>query len=409
MLEVVKILTTDAKVGMYVTALDKPWLETPFAVEGLRLESEDQISELLQCSHYIYVDTAKSTQVPESLRRMVPQGTRLSGGQLFQDRSLQAYRDTAGWQEEFPRALEAVDRLSQGIDQIFDQLLIGGKLDVVRAKKSIDPMISSIIRNPDPCVWLARLKQEDHYTYQHALGTSIWSVALGRSIGLPKADLRSLAMGGMLIDIGKLRLEAKLLNSEEPLSEADRLRVREHVRLGVQLVEESPLMNRDVADMVAHHHERYDGSGYPAGMRGEQIPLFAAIAGLVDCYDAITSHRPYARAISPAQAVRLLHDWKDCEFQSELIESFTQSVGVYPAGSLVELSTGEVAVVVSGYRQRKLRPQVVVMLDRDKRPVSAPFTVDLLSDLKGGADGSREIVDALEPDAFGIDATLTPV
>jgi HD-GYP domain-containing protein (c-di-GMP phosphodiesterase class II) len=318
---------------------------------------------------------------------------------------LKQYKDGSNWGEEYPKAQVAVQALSQGIDDIFDNIVQGGSLDMVKVKKSIEPMIDSISRNPDACIWLARMKQEDHYTYQHSLGASIWAVALGRQLGLPKSDLRSLAIGGLLFDVGKLGVEPGLLKSDQPLSDDEFQQVRNHVKLGVEMIQGTGLMNQDVIDMITYHHERHDGSGYPEGLRGDDIPIFARIAAIVDCYDAITSHRSYARAIPPSTAIKMLYEWKDIDFQAELVEEFIQAVGIYPAGTLVELSTGEVAVVVAEYRTRRLRPRVMVLLDADKQSLADIKTIDLLTEKQTAAGESLDIISSLEPDAYGIDMT----
>ena len=405
MLEVIKVYTTDLEVGMYVSSLDRPWLETPFSIQGFKLESDNEISELRKHCHYVYVDTTKSKQEPAILRRKVRNRPRQSKQELFSQRRLTTYKDGSDWGDEYPKAQAAVKHLSEGIDEIFSDVSRGKGLDVVRIKKSVEPMIDSITRNPDACIWLARMKQEDQYTYQHSLGASIWAVALGRQLGLPKSDLRSLAIGGLLFDVGKLAVDPELLNAERALSDEEFQLLRSHVEKGVEMIKETGLMNSDVLDMVAHHHERHDGSGYPQGLKGDEIPVFARIAAIVDCYDAITSHRSYARAIPPSTAIKMLYEWKDVDFQAELVEEFIQAVGIYPAGTLVELSSGEVAVVVAEYRTRRLRPQVMVLLDADKQPLSTIKTIDLITETTTSDGRKLDIVSSLEPDAYGIDMT----
>jgi HD-GYP domain-containing protein (c-di-GMP phosphodiesterase class II) len=405
MLEIVKIFSSDLETGMYVSSLDRPWLETPFSLQGFQLESEEDVRRLQEYCQYVYIDSSKSVQDPTVIRRKVRNRPRKSTQQLFSNRTLKTYKDGSDWGEEYPKAQVAVQALSEGIDDIFGKLAEGGSLDMVRVKKSVEPMIDSISRNPDACIWLARMKQEDKYTYQHSLGASIWAVALGRQLGLPKSDLRSLAIGGLLFDVGKLGVEPGLLNTQQPLTDDEFQQVRNHVKLGVEMIAGSGLMNQDVIDMITYHHERHDGSGYPEGIRGDDIPVFARIAAIVDCYDAITSHRSYARAIPPSTAIKMLYEWKDIDFQGELVEEFIQAVGIYPAGTLVELSSGEVAVVVAEYRTRRLRPQVMVLLDANKQALAEIKTIDLLSQ-KETADGEPlDITGSLEPDAYGIDMT----
>jgi HD-GYP domain-containing protein (c-di-GMP phosphodiesterase class II) len=374
-------------------------------LQGFQLASEEDVRRLQEYCQYVYIDSSKSVQDPTIIRRKVRNRPRKSTQQLFSNRTLKTYKDGSGWGEEYPKAQVAVQALSEGIDDIFGKLAEGGSLDMVRVKKSVEPMIDSISRNPDACIWLARMKQEDKYTYQHSLGASIWAVALGRQLGLPKSDLRSLAIGGLLFDVGKLGVEPGLLNTQQPLTDDEFQQVRNHVKLGVEMIAGSGLMNQDVIDMITYHHERHDGSGYPEGIRGDDIPVFARIAAIVDCYDAITSHRSYARAIPPSTAIKMLYEWKDIDFQGELVEEFIQAVGIYPAGTLVELSSGEVAVVVAEYRTRRLRPQVMVLLDANKQALAEIKTIDLLNQKETAGGEPLDITGSLEPDAYGIDMT----
>jgi HD-GYP domain-containing protein (c-di-GMP phosphodiesterase class II) len=403
MLEVIQINSSELQLGMYISGLDRPWLEVPFPLQGFRLETPEDILQVQKYCQYVFVDSTKSVMPGGQVKRKAPARPRKTREQIFKGRRLKSYADSTTWSEEFPRAKVAVDALMETVDELFAQVAQGGALDVVKVKQSVDPMIDSIARNPDACIWLARMKQQDAYTYQHSVGASIWAVALGRQLGLPKPDLRSLAIGGLLFDIGKLRVNPDLLTESRTLSDEEFQELRSHVALGEEMITSSGLMNRDVMDMVALHHERHDGSGYPNGLSGDDIPVFARIAAIVDCYDAITSHRSYARAMPPSIAIKKLYEWRDIDFQAELVEEFIQAVGIYPAGTLVELSSGEIAVVVAEYRTRRLRPKVMVLLDADKQPLTEVRMVDLQTE-KLTADGQPlEIANSLEPEAYGID------
>jgi HD-GYP domain-containing protein (c-di-GMP phosphodiesterase class II) len=396
----------DLEKGMHVSSLDRPWLETSFVLQGFQISTDEDIQRLRKSCDYVYIDTGLSRLEENLIRRKVrTRRPRKTKQELFPKKTLKLYQDAVAWDEEYPKAQEAVQGLSESIDHIFENAAKGGTLEISRIKKAVDPMISSITRNPDACIWLARMKQEDQYTYQHSLGASIWAVALGRQLGLPRSDLRSLALGAVLFDVGKLQLDKDLLSVERALTEEEFTQVKEHVQLGVEAIKANGVINEDVISMVESHHERHNGSGYPKGLKGDAIPVFARIAAIVDCYDAITSHRSYARAIPPAVAIKKIYEWKDIDFQAELVEEFIQAIGIYPAGTLVELSSGEIAVVAAEYRTRRLRPKVMVLLDADKKPLEGMKMIDLLS-VKETDDGRPlEIVNSLEPDAYGIDMT----
>ncbi len=423
MLSTLKMSTTDLQIGMYVSGLDRPWLDTPFYTQGFVIESQEDVHRLQNYCDFVFIDSRRSIKSNFSVRRDISRSLgpvtskepplvkkpkdrpRLPLERIFEGRTLKPYRDDRAWEEEHPRAQRALNTLIVDIDDIFEHVSAGEKLNVIKLRKSVEPIVDSISSNPDACLWVSRLKQHDNYTYQHSLSAAMWSVSLGRQLGLPKRDLRSLAMGCMLMDIGKLRVDPELLQAERELTTMEAAEVSGHVEHGMEILRECGIINRDVSDIVAHHHERYDGSGYPNGLVKDTIPPFARIAAIVDTYDALTTKRHYAKAISPSDAIKLLYEARDEDFQAELVEAFIQAIGIYPAGTLVELSSGEVGVVVAEYRTRRLRPKVMLLLDANKKKLPASKLVDLQESGASTGGPSLSIKKSLEPEAYGIDLT----
>ena len=436
MSSLIKVNTGNLVVGMYISELDRPWLDTPFLIQGFYVKNQNDIDIISGTCDYVFVDSAVSRRKITSKMDTVSSAIGIDPGRteftvtnintkqskpganrgatkltqrnnilkdLFPDKKLTQYAHTATWQDETPAAKQAISTLHTCLNDLLTRNRNDGPLEIAKIKQSVEPMIDSVTRNPDACIWLARMKQEDNYIYEHSLGASIWAVALGRQLGLPKADLHSLAIGGLLFDVGKLRLNKDLLKAKRRLTSKELKIMKKHVEIGVKLLKEGGLMNQDVIDMVSHHHERHNGEGYPQGLVGDQIPVFARIAAIVDVYDAITSDRIYAKAISPSLAIKQLYDWKDIYFQGELVEEFIQAIGIYPAGTLIELSSGEVAVVVAETRSRRLRPQVMLLLDRDKQPLDDIDIIDLLEVTQTEDGRPLDIVKSLQPDAYGID------
>jgi HD-GYP domain-containing protein (c-di-GMP phosphodiesterase class II) len=247
------------------------------------------------------------------------------------------------------------------------------------------------------------MKSAAEHNHDSTLRSSVLSVVLGRQLGLPKHDLFSLAAGGLLFDIGKLRLDDSIMQADRRLTAEEIADMQRHVEIGLSLLKRSGLTDSDTIDFIANHHERFDGSGYPKGLGGDLIPAFGRMAGLVDCYNAITSSRRYASIKSPAEAINQLYKLKGVHFHSDLIDEFIQAIGVYPVGALVELSTGEVAVVVAQSRTRRLRPIVLLLRDSNKDFVAGGRYVEL-EQTTHMDDGSKlDIVKNLEPNAYDID------
>lgn len=415
-------------IGMYVSALDRPWLETPYLMQGFFINTLEDIEKLRSLCEYVYVDverrrgsaavvTTPGSQPPRTrvtgisttkatVNSLISQGRTDKAQQkldsMFPNRTLLTYKDEESARVEMETARQVCLDLNYCVKTLIDDVAHGHSIDISTIKGSVSPMVDSVLRNPDACMWLARLKNKDSYTYKHSMGASIWAVALGRQIGLPKIDLMILATGTLLCDIGKVRLPEGLLNKTGVLTDEEFAQFRSHVELSLSIIDDAGNVNPKVRQLVAYHHERHDGSGYPNKIKGSGIPVLSRIAAIADCYDAMTSERVYAKAISPSVAVRKLFEWRGKDFQAELIEEFIQAVGLYPAGTLVELNTGVVGIVISESRTRRLRPKVLLLTDENKVIRKKFVSLDMMEDESCLVDGLF-IQQSLSPGSYGID------
>ncbi len=414
------VSTQDLVPGMYVAALDRPWLETPFLFQGFVIKDQQEIEELKRYCGHVYVHVKdehvaasraqRTTSKARSSRRLRFSLIRRAMGWLqrpaahkTEPKPGEFYADTIDVKVELETAKGVYDQASVALADLMERMRRGGKLEWSVLEQVVSPMIDSLLRNRDAMTWLSRIKQTDDYTYGHSVSCAIYAIAFGRHLGLPKADLETLGLGGLLLDIGKTRVPKELLAKTATLTGDEMTRVREHVKHSEAIVSENPAIDSRVLGMVRSHHERYNGEGYPEGLKGTDIPVFARIAGIVDFYDALITPRPYARAVSAFDAMRELDKRANTEFQAEMVEQFIQAVGVFPNGALVELSTGEVGVVVQQNRVRRLRPKVTVILDRDKQPLPTPHTVDLHELPSEPRDTNGVWIDrGLELGAYGI-------
>lgn len=398
-----KICTADLRPGMYVSRLDRPWLETPFLFQGFLIRDKAETGELARLCRHVYIDVERGEAVDHSLIDP-PLATAHALAKAADHASIKpVYTDTATLDEEIQQARVVYRHATDTINTIMEDVRSGRNISMAGVKEVATGMIGSILRNPDAILWLSKLKNRDSYTYTHALNACSLAIAFGRHLGLPVADLEHLAVGALLFDIGKMRLPEELLNKPGRLTAAEFAAMQLHVEYSVEQMQKIHGISRVSIDIAQSHHERYDGSGYPHKLIGDRTPVFARIAAIVDCYDAITSERPYARALSPHEAIRSLYEWRNVDFQDELVEQFIQCLGVYPIGTLVELSDGEVGIVLSQNRLRRLRPKVLMILDREKIAFSAPPVIDLMMQTGEPSGMSLEIVATLAPGTYGID------
>jgi HD-GYP domain-containing protein (c-di-GMP phosphodiesterase class II) len=542
------------KLGMFVAELDRPWIDTPFLIEGLLLADDQELSTLRKICHYVYVDLDKSlervvqdilrahkttqenhssTSNPSSLVRTrtiikeqknpvpdtaafnvieekrkarlradkkiemafdkvravgqpvdddandEPQGKgrrryqarsdlsisretrgKFSGlvksiaslepedkGDSFADRAIQwvkdrfltkidpteeaarnkkvrqairvdlvkslgkdaaqkikfvTYKDDVAAIEEIPKAKIVFSKSEETLTRLLTDIK-GGKVPAIDSvRESVDEMVDSMVNNPDALLWIARLREEHSATYNHGVKVGLYMVALGRHLGFPRQELANLGLIGMLADVGKTRLPKALLEKPGMLSPAEYLIAKEHVRLGLDALKETGQLAPEVELGIAQHHERMDGSGYPKGLSGDDISIYGRMAGIADCFGALITPRPYANPQAPQEALMSLYEWGEKSLHLPLIEQFIQAVSVFPVGSMVELSSGEICVVLAHNRARRLEPKVLILTWPDKTPIGTPIERDLMMQPRDVNNRPIRITRGLPAGAYGL-------
>jgi HD-GYP domain-containing protein (c-di-GMP phosphodiesterase class II) len=305
-------------------------------------------------------------------------------------------------EDELPEAKEVRSNIAAVVDDIMGAARAGNPIDAMALKQALNSMVDSILRNPDAMAWLTRLRERQSLIYQHAINCAVWMTIFGRSLGLERAALEDLAMLGTMFDVGKSRLPPGLITRAPPLSPGDAGELKRHVDYSIEIVQETPGISQQVVAGVWSHHEHFDGSGYPNGLRGLDIPVFGRMAGIVDWYQETIKPYYAAPALSSIQAIEKLHQMRGHEFQAEIVDQFVQAVGVYPTGTLVELNSGEVGVVIAQNRTRRLQPKVIVIMNKSKERLEAFESIDLLMQSEHRSGAELRIVSSLESGAYGI-------
>jgi len=201
---------------------------------------------------------------------------------------------------------------------------------------------------------------------------------------------------GLLQDVGKLRLPKELLDRRGRLSAAEFELAKQHVGHSVEILRATPGLPAELPRIAALHHERHDGSGYPAGLRGDEIGMLGSIAAIVDTFDALTVRRPHADPVSPSAAISMLYKARGVSFDAHLVEQFIRCIGIFPVGSLVELNSGETGVVIAQNAARRLSPRVMVIRDAAGNPMYTQKLLDLARSPRATANEPYRILGTLE-------------
>lgn len=303
---------------------------------------------------------------------------------------------------EMPRARQSFESSQAIMATMLSDIRENKVLQVARVKDSVNHMVDSMADNPDALMWVAQMRQEHENTYQHGVRVSLYMIALGRQLGFPKEMLESLGLIGMLADVGKTKLPRALLDKPGMLSTAEFNIAKEHVQLGLTALGASMKLAPEVELGILQHHERLDGTGYPNGLKGQAISIYGRMAAIADCFAALITPRPYANPLAPQDALMSLYQWADSSFHGPLVEQFVQAVGVFPVGGMVELSNGEVAVVLAHNRVRRLEPRVLVLTSAEKQPLPVPMARDLLQHSRDAGAKAIRIVRGLPSGAYGL-------
>lgn len=387
----IKIPVGELRVGMYVSKLDRDWLETPFLLQGFLLESQDDVDTVAEYCQHVWIDAVQPEWVPPDERGVMEPKTRKKT----------IYINKVSARDEHDQALGVFREARRLTKTIIDDIRLGGTLNTEEAKSTVKSCVDSILRNPDALLWMTKIRNQDNYTAEHCLNVCILAIAFGRHLGFSEAELEKLGLCGLLHDVGKMRVPPEVLNKPGPLDKKEWNQMRAHVIHGRNLLLSSPGITHAAVDVAYSHHERMDGQGYPRKLPASGISEFSRIIALVDAYDAMTAKRCYAPAIPTTQALKIIYKDRGTHFDERLALAFIKSVGLYPPGSLVELKNGLVGLVLEGNKQYRHLPKVILLAQGDE-PLEREKIVDLAQVEAGKLDKSYLIRDTLPDGTHGI-------
>lgn len=410
-----KISIGDLKKGMYVSELDRPWEDSRFLFQGFELVNDAILAEVKALCNFVYIDTDYVADgkpphpvIPPTRNSVTKSDAGSEDGhgihRILDGPSVKKRwkKDKTTLEEELPRAREIETQTRDVLYTTLEDVRLGRTIDSAGAKAVIADMVESIICNPDAMGVLSQLKNTDEYTALHSVRVCILALTFGRHLDMTREGLNLLGIGALLHDVGKMKVPMEILNKSEKLTEKEYEIIKTHVPLGVAVLENSRGISPISIQVAANHHERYGGGGYAHGVKGDTIGAFGMIGGVVDCYDAITSDRSYHKGMTSYDALSKMYQWRTSAFHPGLIEQFIQCMGVYPIGSLVELTTGAIGVVATVNRERRLKPKIALILNSDKQKYDKVRVIDLMQEEIQHPKGAPDIKKVIPAGEYGI-------
>lgn len=387
-----RISVEQLTVGMYLKEFCGSWMEHPFWKTSFVLRDPADIERVRASSiREVWIDVGKgldvapgeaalghaesSEQVEEQLRQMVA-SSRVTA--------------STSMAEELDRAAQICERSKEAVASMFSEARMGQSISTAGAQRMVEEISDSITRNPGALISLARLKTADDYTYMHSVAVCALMIALGRQLEIDEKLTRALGVAGLLHDLGKAVMPMEVLNKPGKLTDAEFAIIKTHPQRGYDMLVEGAGVDAITLDVCLHHHEKVDGSGYPKGLSGEAISLYARMGAVCDVYDAITSNRPYKLGWDPAQSLGKMAEWCKGHFDPAVFQAFVRSLGIYPVGSLVRLASGMIGVVTEQSGDSLLTPKVKVFYSTKSKMRVLPRMVDLARVSNGDKIVSRE-------------------
>ena len=384
--------------GMYLKEFCGSWMEHPFWRSGFVLTDAKDIEAILASSiKEVWIDSSRGLDVPDT-QMAVLQAEAEADVEATLTRVAPGPKPVVpvSAAQEMARAAKICGEAKQAMVTMFEEVRMGNAVDADGARELVEEISDSVTRNPGALISLARLKSADDYTYMHSVAVCAMMVALARQLGLDEAQTRSAGMAGLLHDLGKAVMPQEVLNKPGKLTEAEFAVIKSHPEEGHRMLLKSESIDAIALDVCLHHHEKMDGSGYPKGLKGDGISLLAKMGAVCDVYDAITSNRPYKAGWDPAESLRKMAEWSKGHFDPLVFQAFVKSMGIYPVGSLVLLSSGRIGVVTEQAVASLITPRVKVFFSTKSGMRIPPQMVDL-----SRRDTTERIVGREDPEKWG--------
>lgn len=374
---IVKISINQLKIGMYVNDLNYVWKKHPFAWQCFTVEDAATLNKIVGSGiAEVYIDTSRGADV-DAVETSADEAKKINESSCEPSTILPGIVSKISPAEEFHRAKELYSNANKLMQGMMKDVRLGKQIELEQCEPMVDNIIDSMFSMPSALLPLAQMKNVDEYTFQHSVSVSALAVAFGRVMDMPRDEIKALSMGGLLHDVGKAKVPTSILNKSGKLDDTEFAVMKNHVSDTAGLLKNLKGVGEITFNAATQHHERYDGTGYPHGLKGDQISLHGQMLAIVDVYDAITSIRVYHKGMPPTEALRKMFEWSGTHFNAKLVQAFIKGIGIYPAGSLVRMESERLGIVREVVPDKLLQPIVQLIYDCKSMRYIPPERVEL--------------------------------
>jgi len=376
-----KIATKELKPGMYIHDFKCGWLENPFFSNQMMLKNDGMIEKIVkQGIREVYIDTTKGLNAAEAVTEYEVKKEINAGIHKIakEEKTSAGMEDRVSFREEIKNALEIKVRVKQEIYNVMQDVKYGKQVNMGNVNEVVGEMVESVFNNKHALTTLCRVKDKDEYTFLHSISVCTLMVAFCKTLGFDRDTIAQVGTGALLHDIGKMKIPDEILNKNGKLTGSEYNIIKRHVLHGRAILKETPEIHKSSMEILEHHHERYDGTGYPSGLKGENISKLGQMAAVVDVYDAITSDRVYHKRVEPAEVLKSIYEWSQYHFNREVVQNFIRYVGIFPAGSLVRTKSGYLGVVTEQSTIGPLYPKIRLVFEIEKNGFIEPMDINLI-------------------------------
>jgi HD-GYP domain-containing protein (c-di-GMP phosphodiesterase class II) len=395
-----KIKVKDLKVGMFVHDFNCNWVKHPFFVNQMKIKDDKVKDKLLQygikeilididqgCDvggstvEEIKLDPVKEVVKPDKEQKSDEAGE----SEVIQKKTVQQ----VPLEREINRARKIQNETVKAVGQVINDIKMGKHVETKTLEPVVDDMVNSILRNQDALLSMGLLRKTDEYLYYHSMSVCVLMMTFARHMGFDPEEIKEVGIGAMLHDIGTTKVPPVILKKTGRLTDAEYDIIKTHVIHTKDILSSAEGVSELAVRAASEHHERIDGSGYPEGLKEDDISVYGQIIAIVDVYDALTTGRTYRGRIPPTESLKILYDNSGTKFSRELVQKFIRCVGIYPVGTVVRLKSGLLGIVVSHHEDNLLAPKVRVVYNTDTdTPVAIPYDIDLAET----PDNSKDVI-----------------